>query len=246
MPPIDLQTDTETIDGVTLVTCRLHNETRVARGVRVRNALDGRTLPPRRRGRPVAGWNGDRYAAVVAPQGTVAFGYASPVADPADPPARVAFVGEPAAVADGAVGGPSGAPRPDPPVASQSTAAGPDTTANPDTTATPDTDDGNTPDEGSSDDPRADDSRANDPPAPTLPAPVAAYLAGARDRLARARQTDDSVAAAGAALADGSDPATAARRRDREVARLRDLARRAEQLADEADPVATDALGRLS
>lgn len=98
---VTLRTAVTTHDGVTLVTGRIRNRTSVARGVRVESRLDGPTLPPRRDGQPVAGWDGDSYAVVVAGGDEVAFGYAVPTDDPREPPAVLVAVGDPDAVASG-------------------------------------------------------------------------------------------------------------------------------------------------
>lgn len=64
-------------DGVTLVTVRLTGDG-VARRVRVNNRLDGPVWPPRREGRPAAGWDDSGYEGVVPAEGTLSLGYATP------------------------------------------------------------------------------------------------------------------------------------------------------------------------
>lgn len=98
---VSVETDATVRGGVALVTCRLANETSVPRGVRLVDRLDGPTLPPRRDGVPEHGWDDDTYTTVVDPGETVAVGYACPVGERplADPPAAVAAVGDPEAVA---------------------------------------------------------------------------------------------------------------------------------------------------
>jgi hypothetical protein len=85
---VHLSCETTSLDEVTLVTARLHNETPVARRVQLRNRLDGPVMPPRTEGAPEAGWNGDGYEGVVPAESTLAVGYACPVSEPAvcDPP----------------------------------------------------------------------------------------------------------------------------------------------------------------
>lgn len=79
----------ESVAEMTLVTVRVRNEAPVARRVRVRNLLDAPVCPPRREGVPEAGWDDEGYEGVVPAEGTVAVGYACPVAsdgrDDSDP-----------------------------------------------------------------------------------------------------------------------------------------------------------------
>lgn len=83
-----LSYETTSLDEVTLVTARLHNETPVDRRVRLRNRLDGPVMPPRTEGVPEAGWDDDGYETVVPADSTLAVGYACPVPESAecDPP----------------------------------------------------------------------------------------------------------------------------------------------------------------
>ncbi|MFB6137492.1 MAG: hypothetical protein ABEJ42_04020 [Halobacteriaceae archaeon] len=106
-----LECDATAVGDVTLVECTVAGGDR-RRHVRVENRLDGPVWPPRRRGRPVAGWtavdggvpedwaaDGHRskrddaaadvaFEAVLAAGETLALGYATP-APPADPPVAV-------------------------------------------------------------------------------------------------------------------------------------------------------------
>jgi len=83
---VTLDCETERTDGVTLV--RLYVTAEHRRRVRVENRLDGPVWPPRREGQPAAGWDGDTFEGVVAPDERLVAGYATP-APPADPPAEV-------------------------------------------------------------------------------------------------------------------------------------------------------------
>jgi hypothetical protein len=77
-------------EGVTLVTGRVENgdDDRAYR-VRLESQFDGPVWPPRRRGRPAAGWDADGFECVLAAGETRALGYASP-ARPVEPPLVVA------------------------------------------------------------------------------------------------------------------------------------------------------------
>lgn len=77
------------------VACRVSNETSEPRAVTVRNCLDGPTLPPRRNGRPTAGWAGDRYRTTVDAGGAEPVGYACPTDDTSSPAVAVVAVGDP-------------------------------------------------------------------------------------------------------------------------------------------------------
>jgi hypothetical protein len=78
---------------VTLVSVRVRNDASVARRVRVRNVLDGPTLPPREAGVPERGWSGDRFECVVPAGGERALGYACPAPQGDDPPVVVESLG---------------------------------------------------------------------------------------------------------------------------------------------------------
>lgn len=85
---MQLDCETTTLDEVTLVTVRLHNDTSVARRVRLQNRLDGPVMPPRTDGVPEAGWDDDGYQTVVPAETTVGVGYACPAPE-CDPPVVV-------------------------------------------------------------------------------------------------------------------------------------------------------------
>lgn len=89
---MQLDCETTSLDDVTLVTAHLHNDTPVARRVRLQNRLDGPVLPPRTEGVPEAGWDDGGYETVVAAESTVAVGYACPA--PECDPAAVVTVDE--------------------------------------------------------------------------------------------------------------------------------------------------------
>jgi hypothetical protein len=93
---VTLEWSCERSDGVTLVSLVVASD-RPCR-VRVENRLDGPVWPPRRRGQPAAGWDGDAFVGRVPADGRLAVGYASP-AKPAEPPAEVVST-VPAAEAD--------------------------------------------------------------------------------------------------------------------------------------------------
>ena len=89
---VSLEWDVERTDGVTLVTLYVASE-RECR-VRIANRLDGPVWPPRRRGQPAAGWDGDEYTGTVPADGRLTVGYATS-AQPAEPPAEVVATGPP-------------------------------------------------------------------------------------------------------------------------------------------------------
>jgi len=76
----------ERIGDATLVALQLSTDG--PRRIKVENLIDGPVRPPRRNGRPAAGWHETGYEGVVH-GGTTALGYAAP-GDPVDPPARIA------------------------------------------------------------------------------------------------------------------------------------------------------------
>lgn len=92
---VDLETATHRAGDVTLVECRLESDG--PRRVRVVNRLAGPVWPPRRRGVPAEGWDGDGVTVTV--EGRVGVGYATP-APPADPPAAITAVEDPASTVD--------------------------------------------------------------------------------------------------------------------------------------------------
>jgi hypothetical protein len=83
---VTLDWDIERTDGVTLV--RVYVTADWPRRVRVENRLDGPVWPPRRRGRPAAGWDDDGFEGIVTPENRLVAGYATP-ARPADPPVEL-------------------------------------------------------------------------------------------------------------------------------------------------------------
>lgn len=93
--------DSERVDGVTLVRCRLATDARVR--VTVEPTHDGPIWPPRRQGVPAPGWADGTWTGVVHPDGPRGLGYATPgTVDDGDDPATVAGV-EPAEAGDGPV-----------------------------------------------------------------------------------------------------------------------------------------------
>jgi len=83
---VTLDWETDRTEGVTLV--RLYVTAENRRQVRIENRLDGPVWPPREEGQPAAGWDGDTFEGVVAPDHRLVAGYATP-APPADPPAEI-------------------------------------------------------------------------------------------------------------------------------------------------------------
>mgnify|MGYP005853999715 CR=1 FL=1 len=84
--------------GVSLVRCRVHNDSAVPRRVRIESQLDGPVLPPRRAGIPESGWDETGVTFRLEPDERRAFGFAAP-AEPVEPP--VAIVRSPAVDTDG-------------------------------------------------------------------------------------------------------------------------------------------------
>jgi hypothetical protein len=162
--------------GVTLVSVRVRNEASVARRVRVRNVLDGPTLPPRERGVPERGWSGDRFEGVVPAGGERTLGYACPAPRGDDPPVAVESLGR-ASTADDGVPDEADADaaaavrmlgRARPPADAvpglTDAVSGPDTAATPDTPSSgcADSADADSADDAVDDDP-ADDDSEDDP-----------------------------------------------------------------------------------
>lgn len=87
-----LECTQESLDGVTLVECRLESE--APERVTLEATHEGPIWPPRRQGVPEAGWDEDGWTGVVSPEGPLALGYATP-AEPA-PPAMELAASEPA------------------------------------------------------------------------------------------------------------------------------------------------------
>jgi len=274
--PVALDADATRLDGVALVTCRLHNRTTTARAVRLRDELAGETLPPRRDGVPERGWDGDTYTTVLPPETTHAVGYASPTDGPLpDSPAALVAVGDPGtladtddrvgharreladwappedvvgqrAVADG--GTPDGETTRDDETTGDGTARGEETTAR--GSCRP-----STTRRAGGDTVAPVPAQCSDSPARgsfadgTLPTVVTAYLDAAAERIDRAAATADGVQAATDALRDSHHtPVTLEQAVARDEAALRALADRAATLADRADSVTVpvDSLRRLS
>jgi hypothetical protein len=240
-PPVGLETDATRLDGVVLVTCRLHNRTTTARAVRLRDELPGETLPPRRDGVPERGWDGDTYTTVVPPETTHPVGYASPAdGDLPDAPATLVTVDDPATFADGDRVDHARRELADwaPPAEVLPQRLVPD---------------GGSPDGVAADgDTRAGDSDGVDSEAfadGTVPTVVAAYLEAAAERIDRAAATAEGVQAATDALRDTHHtPVTLEQAVARDEAALRALAEWAATLADRAAAasVPVDSLRRLS
>jgi len=88
MRTLDVDWTLDERDGVSLVQVRLENRTETRRRVRVSNQMDGDLLPPRREGVPEAGWDADGYSGTLAPEASLALGYAC-LGDPVRPPVEV-------------------------------------------------------------------------------------------------------------------------------------------------------------
>ena len=78
----------ERAGGVSLVQCRVHNDSAVPHRVRVESQLDGPVLPPRRCGVPEAGWDERGVTLRLESDERRAIGFAAP-APPADPPVSI-------------------------------------------------------------------------------------------------------------------------------------------------------------
>lgn len=76
----------ESIDGVTLVECRLESE--APERVPLEPTHEAPIWPPRRQGVPESGWDEDGWTGVVSPDRPVALGYATPAA-PDGAPMRI-------------------------------------------------------------------------------------------------------------------------------------------------------------
>ncbi|WP_121820205.1 DUF7857 domain-containing protein [Halostella salina] len=85
---VEVESRTRREDGVTLVAAVVRNGTDVRRRVRLENALDGPTLPPRRHGVPADGWDGDAVTVTLEPGEREGVGFASHTA-PESPAIRV-------------------------------------------------------------------------------------------------------------------------------------------------------------
>ena len=86
--------------GASFVGFRVRNDGAVPRRVRVESRLEGPLLPPRRGGVPEAGWDAAGVTAVVGSGERAAFGFAA-LADPAEPPVKIASVDPVSSDADG-------------------------------------------------------------------------------------------------------------------------------------------------
>jgi len=84
---VTLEWTLDRTEGVTFV--RAYVTAGRACRVRVENCLDGAVWPPRRRGQPAAGWDGDGFEGVAAPNARLVGGYATP-APPEEPPVELA------------------------------------------------------------------------------------------------------------------------------------------------------------
>lgn len=91
---MDCTVSTTALDGATLVSAIVENPHDEPARYRLENDLDGPVWPPRRRGYPEPGWDESGFEGVVEPGERHSLGYAVP-AEPADPPARIAWT-EPA------------------------------------------------------------------------------------------------------------------------------------------------------
>ena len=246
---VRLDCATDHREGITLVTCRLTNRTSEPRGVRLENRLDGPTLAPRRRGRPVPGWDGDEYTTILPATRPAAVGYACP-APPRHPPAAVVAVGAPAMVPDDAtLAPPPVVPREvvlDPAADSVGPAtdsAGPATDSvgpatGPANPATGPADPGSC---------SSADDRESSPGLPSQPRPPAAvesYFAAVEWLVGLEAATNGSLARA-ASVASIAAPATLDRRLRRAREQLRAVADRASRLASQCEPTATDELEEL-
>ncbi len=98
---VTLATDVSREDGVTLVEARVGG-CAVPTRVRLVSRLDGPVWPPRRRGVPERGWDGDAVERTVPAEGTLVVGFASP-AEPVDPPVEIETT---TPLTDGGTGGP--------------------------------------------------------------------------------------------------------------------------------------------
>lgn len=241
--PVSLTASVTVTEGIALVTCRIENDTPVPRGVRLADRLDGPTMPPRREGEPVEGWDDSEYATVVAADSEVAVGYACPVGERAvpDPPAELVAVGDPeiachtdenlVAHAQRTLGA-YRPPRDAVPVPDQSSADAP--------TAL----------DSCGEDASEEDTRPTAFADGIVPTRVAAYLDAAEERVARAEgTTDGSVTDITAALRDSHHtPVTLEQAVARDEGALREISKRAEALAERAAAadVPVDTLRRLA
>jgi len=246
-------------DGITLVVGTLAGGP-VPTRVTVENCLDGPVWPPRRMGRPEAGWDASGFTGVIPAEECVPIGYACP-APAADPPLELVAT-ERADGADGDLDTPGavlrglGSPAPPReavslPVASGGAANGGDGQQPTGWSGVPDDVEGTGPPRAAGD--RAAD-RALEFAGDAEPSdPVAAWLGRVERRLDRVERlaTAEDVPAATAALREvGSLEAarTLEGQRRTDADRLREVTRRANALAYRAERAAIpiDALVRLA
>lgn len=92
---MNLQVNVHERGSVSLVSAVLTNPHDRRARFRLENELDGVVWPPRRRGRPEAGWDEAGFEGVIDPGDRLALGYAVPA--PLETPAAVIAWSEPAA-----------------------------------------------------------------------------------------------------------------------------------------------------
>lgn len=252
--PVSLSTDVTVIEGVALVTCRVRNRTPVERGVRLRDRLDGPTLPPRSEGAPAVGWENSTYETVVSAGETVAVGYACPLGEDADVerPVELDAVGPSSLVecseddtetlvARARRLGDSRPPQDAVPI----------TVSDSDHTATTDSDHAVTADHDHAATTNHDQTATASPPLADgiCPGPVETYFERATERIRRAEgTTDGSVESVATAFRRSHHtPVTLEQAVARDEAALRAISERAEELADRAaeTDVPVDTLRRL-
>jgi hypothetical protein len=100
MRTLDVDWTLDERDGVSLVQIRVENRTETRRRIRVSNQMDGDLLPPRREGVPEAGWDEEGYSGTLAPDASLALGYAC-LGDPVRPPVEVTDEGRADGASDG-------------------------------------------------------------------------------------------------------------------------------------------------
>ncbi|QCJ47038.1 hypothetical protein [Haloprofundus sp. MHR1] len=89
---MELSWSVDHAEGISFVTVRVTNDTRVDQRIRVENRLAGPVLPPRRAGVPEAGWDDSGYETVVPATESASVGYACP-ADADEPPVELVEAG---------------------------------------------------------------------------------------------------------------------------------------------------------
>ncbi|RQG94659.1 DUF7857 domain-containing protein [Natrarchaeobius chitinivorans] len=88
---VELETETDRHDGVTLVSGVVFNSRTTAQTVRLESRVDGPTWLPRRGWTTVPEWNGDCWEAVVGSNRRRGFGFATP-AEPVARPVEIVAV----------------------------------------------------------------------------------------------------------------------------------------------------------